>query len=636
MNMKKILNLLALAAVLGTSTACTDILDTAPYDKLSSGTMWTTEESVDQGVIGVYYSLQRPSHGDKFIGANAMIGYYGYDALGMAGQGEYGMQNLFTKSVNPSNGFFLKTWQWMYDGVHRANAAIAGIQNAPINDAKKARLVAECKVLRAFFYDRLNILFGNGGLGVPLYTEPVNPSECNKGQSTEQEVWAQVIQDLSDAIAEPNLPDNQIQGEGRVSKGAAYALRGKAYLLTKEYDKAIADFAKVGDCGYKLFPNYRQLFKVANERCEEMILSVQYIEDPTGYGTGIQKYCAAFTQGAKDSRGCWGDLQVTPAVVNLYEEVDGQTVKKFAWEDYLSDWKKVTDMEAAEGHTKYRKVFFIRDKYVNGQEIHPTVTKVIDTELAKLPKEVQAFYLPEGNEARLKAAYAHRDPRLAYNVVTPYANYLGVNSNSTAEEWYTFRWPVAGKYYADQASAEPNANPNLPDSYYASGFMNAQAEFKYIHRKFIGEGLEYQRREQNPVDEPIIRYADVLLMWAEALVEKGDLSGAMSKVKEVRDRVGIPTMASSFSDQTTARNYVRDERRREFVNEGVNFFDEMRWRTLKETKFDEKVAQHAWGGSESTGGTVYDWIGEQWYTWPVPKSEIELNPNLTRTPGWEY
>lgn len=538
--MKKILNLLALAAVLGTSTACTDILDTAPYDKLSSGTMWTTEESVDQGVIGVYYSLQRPFHGDKFIGANAMIGYYGYDALGMAGQGEYGMQNLFTKSVNPSNGFFLKTWQWMYDGVHRANAAIAGIQNAPINDAKKARLVAECKVLRAFFYDRLNILFGNGGLGVPLYTEPVNPSECNKGQSTEQEVWAQVIQDLSDAIAEPNLPDNQIQGEGRVSKGAAYALRGKAYLLTKEYDKAIADFAKVGDCGYKLFPNYRQLFKVANERCEEMILSVQYIEDPTGYGTGIQKYCAAFTQGAKDSRGCWGDLQVTPAVVNLYEEVDGQTVKEFAWEDYLSDWKKVTDMEAAEGHTKYRKVFFIRDKYVNGQEIHPTVTKVIDTELAKLPKEVQAFYLPEGNEARLKAAYAHRDPRLAYNVVTPYANYLGVNSNSTAEEWYTFRWPVAGKYYADQASAEPNANPNLPDSYYASGFMNAQAEFKYIHRKFIGEGLEYQRREQNPVDEPIIRYADVLLMWAEALVEKGDLSGAMSKVKEVRDRVGIP------------------------------------------------------------------------------------------------
>lgn len=303
--MKNIIKLVTITGMLGAMASCTDILDTAPNDKLSSNTMWTTEESVDQGVIGVYYSLQRPFPGSGFIGSSNMIGYYGYDALGMTGQGEYGMQNLFTKSVNPRNGFFSTTWKRLYDGVHRANAAIAGIQNAPIAEAKKARLVAECKVLRAFFYDRLNILFGNGGIGVPLYTEPVNPDECDKGQSPESEVWAQVIKDLSDAIAEPNLPDNQIQGEGRVSKGAAYALRGKAYLITKEYGKAAADFAKVGDCGYKLFPDYRQLFKVANERCEEMIMGVQYIEDPTGYGTGIQKFCAAFTQGAKDSRGCF-------------------------------------------------------------------------------------------------------------------------------------------------------------------------------------------------------------------------------------------------------------------------------------------------------------------------------------------
>ena len=85
------------------SAVFTDILDTAPYDKLSSGTMWTTESSVDQGVIGVYYSLQRPFPSSGFIGVSTWIGYYGWDAMGMCGQGEYGMQNLFTKSVNPSN-----------------------------------------------------------------------------------------------------------------------------------------------------------------------------------------------------------------------------------------------------------------------------------------------------------------------------------------------------------------------------------------------------------------------------------------------------------------------------------------------------------------------------------------------------
>ena len=635
--MKKIFYSMATAALLSTATACTSILETAPNDKLSSETMWTTESNVDQGVIGVYYSLKNPFPGNKFIGANVSIGYYGFDALGMCGQGEYDMRSLFTTSVNPSNSVFLSIWQWCYNGVHRANAAIAGIPGAPINEEKKARLIAECKILRAFFYDRLNVLFGNNGIGVPLYTEPVDPDQCNKVQSPESEVWTQIIQDLTDAINEPNLPDNQINGEGRASKGAAYALRGKAYLINKEYEKAAQDFEQVGKCGYSLFGDYKQLFKEANERCEEMILSLQYIEDPTGYGTSIQKYCAAFTQGAEDGRGCWTDLQVTPAVVDLYEVVNNDgTVSDFAWKDFLSDWEYVTNREAAEGHTKYRKVFFIRDKYVNGMEIHPSVTAAIDKELNKLPADIQAIYLPEGNEARLKAAYANRDPRLAYNVVTPYANYLGVNSNSTAEGWYTYRWPVIGKYYFDQASAEPNANPNLPSDYYASGCCNAQAEFKYIHRKFIGEGLEYMRREQNPIDEPIIRYADVLLMWAEALVEMDDLNGAMAKVKQVRDRVGIPTPTSKFTDKETARNYVRDERRREFVNEGINFFDEMRWRTLKETKFSQVCAQNAWGGTENTGGTTYKWIGDQWYTWPVPKSEIELNPDMTPTPGWEY
>jgi hypothetical protein len=72
------------------------------------------------------------------------------------------------------------------------------------------------------------------------------------------------------------------------------------------------------------------------------------------------------------------------------------------------------------------------------------------------------------------------------------------------------------------------------------------------------------------------------------------------------------------------------------VGEGVNFFDEMRWRTLKETKFSEKFSQHAWGGTESTGTATFDWIGDQWYTWPVPKAETELNTNLKPTPGWTY
>ncbi|WP_291528095.1 RagB/SusD family nutrient uptake outer membrane protein [Bacteroides sp. UBA939] len=629
-----ILSATALSIMAG-MVSCTELLDTAPSNKISQSTMWTTEALVDQGVIGVYYSLQRPINGNQIVGASNDIGYYGFEAYGMTGQGEYGIDGLFASNVTAGNTRFSYHWKWCYSGINRANAAIEQIALAPINNEKKARLVAECKTLRAFFYMRLNEMFGRDGFGVPLYLESVDPDKYDRGQSPESDVWAAIIQDLTDAINEPNLKNNDIQGEGRVSKGTAYALRGRAYLLTKSYSEAATDFEKVGQMGYGLSSDYRKLFKVENERCEEMIMSVQYIEDPTGYGTGIQKFTAAFQQGAKDSRGCWTDLQVTPMLVDLYEEVvDANTVRPFDWKHFFPNWDEIS----ASG-TKNRKVYFLRDKLLDGNEITAATTTAINTELTKLDANIQELYLAEGNEARLKEAYANRDPRLAMNVVTPYADFRGVNSNSSEEAWYTYRWPVAGKYYADQAAAEPKTNTALPATYYTSGSCNAQAEFKYIHRKFVGEGLEYMRREQNPVDEPIIRYADVLLMWAEAEVEQGGsehLAKAKSLVKQIRDRVGVPTMDASFADQTIARNYVRDERRRELMGEGVNFFDEMRWKTLKETKYAQVNAQNAWGGTESTGGTTYQWPGDYFYCWPVPAAEVEKNKNLTKTPGWMY
>ena len=620
--MKKIIYNIAVIAVLLNFTACMDILDQMPNDSISGSVMWTTEAQADLGVIGVYSSIQNPVQGGQLVGQNIAIGNYAFDAFGMTGQGSYGINSLFTTGVNPSNERFSFTWKWCFDGIHRANNAITYIPEISMDEVKKARLIAECKVLRAFFYSRLNELFGSDGLGVPLYLEPTAPEDFTKGQSSEAEVWNQIIKDLTEAINEPNLKDNDIQGEGRTSRGFAYSLRGKAYLITKEYDKAVADFAKVTECGYSLYPDYKALFKEGQERCKEMIFSIQYIAEP-GYGSRIQKFCGPFQAGSKDARGCWTDVQIAPALVELYEVVDNEnTVKTFNWADFLPEWN---DLPVDD-----RKVFFIRDMNFEGAEVHPTITTAISTQLNTLSEQAKSLYLESDNEARLAKAYANRDPRMNYNIVVPYSEFLGVNSNSSAEVKYIYRWPVPGKYYGDQPNAENNLRPGMNPSI----SPNAQARLLYMFRKFIGEGLEYNYREANPVDEPIMRYADVLLMWAEALVEKGDLAGAMDKVKQVRDRAGVPTMASSFSDKDAARDYVRDERRRELVGEGVNFFDEMRWRTLKETKFDTEYPRMAWGGQ--TGGTTYQWIGDQWYTWPVPKAEIEMNPNLKPTPGWVY
>ncbi|MDR1783391.1 MAG: RagB/SusD family nutrient uptake outer membrane protein, partial [Dysgonamonadaceae bacterium] len=175
--MKKIILYLFTAVLLSSFSACMDILDTAPYNQLASANMWQTESSCDQGVMGIYYSLRFPVYNGSITGESVNLGYYGWEVFGSTGQSRLGVGSVFASSVLPSNGQFSFVWKWCYDGVHRANDAITNLPNAPLTDDKKERLIAESKILRAFFYMRLNELFGNGGIGVPIYLTTIAQEE---------------------------------------------------------------------------------------------------------------------------------------------------------------------------------------------------------------------------------------------------------------------------------------------------------------------------------------------------------------------------------------------------------------------------------------------------------------------------
>jgi hypothetical protein len=99
----------------------------------------------------------------------------------------------------------------------------------------------------------------------------------------------------------------------------------------------------------------------------------------------------------------------------------------------------------------------------------------------------------------------------------------------------------------------------------------------------------------------IIRYADLLLWKAEALVELGDLEGARALVNQVRERARdsqyvlnlegtapaanyrVETYSTPWTDKATAREAVRTERRLELALEGHRFFDLVRWGVAAET-----------------------------------------------------
>ena len=157
-----------------------------------------------------------------------------------------------------------------------------------------------------------------------------------------------------------------------------------------------------------------------------------------------------------------------------------------------------------------------------------------------------------------QSAFKNADKRLDANILLPGSTFVGLGGVT-----YEVYWP-----YSQHAKDNPPA--------YRIEF-SGQAFFSW--RKFVMTGNENLLRWDSPTDIPIIRYADVLLMYAEAKNEaEGPSSSVYDAVNLVRNRAGVVNLPSNLSQDELRRN-IRLERFHEFPGEGILFFDVRRWKT---------------------------------------------------------
>lgn len=580
-------------------TSCVD-MDLSPNGSPSDSNVWSTASLAEQTVAGVYNQLyveySDVANGWFDIWSSSMD--YG---IGIAPTFNF----LFGTNSSSSEKGSLVQWQRNYKGIIKANDVIANITKVEgLDEDKKSRYVSECIFLRSWWYYRLNILYG----GVPYYRDPIKDiDEAVLARSTQDEVWQYIVEDLTQCINNPDLPNKYSAGDsdyGHITKGAAYALRGKVYLWMKEWQKAAADFQAVKDCGYSLYEeagdqSYKQLFKLANEQCDEMIFSLQCV-DKEEYShrknRGFGNRC--LPPDASGNGLGWNNYIINPQMAELYENSDGS---KFNWDDYIPGYNEMG--------INARMVYFLRNNITETERANAVAA---GADMSK--------YDPTGNEERIKKAYAHRDPRMAMSIITPYASFIGGVEGTPKE--YVMRYPFR--------------------SYTTYGDLKTDTSLKfyYLNRKFVGEGLEFQNI-YSELDLPLIRYADVLLNWAEALNELGDLQGAIDKVNEVRSRAGAQLLETNEYTHVTGKEdmhqRIMNERHIELLGEDVIFFDELRWKTWKDLKFFVNKEGKVNGMTQIWGTTTnnYVWGGDQYWLLPIPAREMQMNPNMTQNPGWE-
>lgn len=534
----RLLGRLALPLLLLTGGCDEGLLESEPTDSLSDATFWRSQQDAVNAVNALYPLLPG-------------VGELQWDMMSDIGSSLSPASNTATVEKGEQNaamGYFNGQWDGPYRAIRAANAFLANVDrirqaDPRFGDATARRLQAEARFIRAFQYTRLVSLFGD----VPLVTEPLELDEARQVTRTPAaRVWDFVGAELT-AIA-PDLPLRYTGADmGRITRGAALAMKARAMLYAGRWADAAAAAKSVMELGvYSLHPSYPGLFTYAAENNSEVILDRQYAQ-------GLSAHDFFFNFAPRTMNGEVG-ISPTRVLVDAYETVNGLSIQD------------------------------------------------------------DPAYNPRN-------PYANRDPRLDHTLFLP-----AFSEQLPGERLYNNRRydPRPGSGTADEVERDYRRSK--------TGF-NTQ---KYVAPEDLVD------RRNSGLNFILIRYADVLLMYAEAKIELNQIDPSVyDAINRVRQRadVKMPPITPGKS-QAQLREIVRRERMVELAMEGLRFFDLRRWRTA-EAVMQGPVPGFSYirkGESQvstlSYGGVVRSFNPARDYLWPLPAQEVVLNPKLTQNPGY--
>lgn len=217
-----------------------------------------------------------------------------------------------------------------------------------------------------------------------------------------------------------------------------------------------------------------------------------------------------------------------------------------------------------------------------------------------------------------KEPYKNRDPRLEATIIYPGCLY-------------------EGKYFNSIDAKDPNGD------YYAP---YGRSKTGYHPRKYIDNLADYADMWNTGMNAIVMRYAEVLLMYAESKVEQNQIDASVYEaLNAIRTRAGLQEVDQTvYNNQSKMRELVRRERRVELAMEGLRWFDICRWKIGEEvmpgqvygallgTVNPETGALNLTNERIKTEVRLFD--PAKHYLWPIPQSVIDATPAIKQNPGY--
>lgn len=224
--------------------------------------------------------------------------------------------------------------------------------------------------------------------------------------------------------------------------------------------------------------------------------------------------------------------------------------------------------------------------------------------------------------------FKNRDPRMTQTILAPGSDWKGLDDGDP--------------------DSNPNAIFNLPK--FNADKKGAVTVTGYYFTKYVEPStVGLVSRDENDIH--LIRYAEVLLTYAEALLEQNKLTQAAldATVNRIRARVGMVPMKLTELAATglTIRDELRRERRVELALEGQRYFDLLRWQQGPELAKDVRGIKKSLAPNQADVAPLpvdaegylianrnRTFVAPKNYRWPVPFVQRERNPALGQNAGW--
>lgn len=281
----------------------------------------------------------------------------------------------------------------------------------------------------------------------------------------------------------------------------------------------------------------------------------------------------------------------------------------------------------------------IEDKYTNSryQYLYPECAYGGWHQFAPYNELVKEYFCSDGKDIKTSPLYDDEDPyanrelRLYASIfLPPLGSYAGTKYNDITYDCFK--------------------GPNQNDSYNKFTLFNG-----YCPKKGCDPSIT-SNLSSTPTYTPIMRYAEVLLSYVEALneINPGSVTQDVldKTINDIRDRVKLPGYKKSELDsQEKVRQAVRKERRVEMAFEGLRYFDVLRWgiaekelnHTFTGVKLSDDPNAKNYRGSGSTASPVdedmyYQFEKRTWQShnryFPIPQNDLNVNKNLKQNDGY--